>query len=56
MDDDVEQLYRGLADNTVSRIIDSLLRHDVILADEVGFAPLDETATQLLFRLVSCGL
>ena len=49
----VEQLYRGLADNTVSRVIDSLLRHDVILIDEVGFAPLDETATQLLFRLVA---
>jgi DNA replication protein DnaC len=49
----IEQLYRGLADNTVSRIIDGLLRNDVILIDEVGFAPLDETATQLLFRLVA---
>ena len=49
----IEQLYRGLADNTVSRVIDGLLRHDVILIDEVGFAPLDETATQLLFRLVA---
>jgi DNA replication protein DnaC len=49
----IEQLYRGLADNTVSRVIDSLLRHDMILIDEVGFAPLDETATQLLFRLVA---
>jgi DNA replication protein DnaC len=49
----VEQLYRGLADNTVSRIIDGLLRNDVILIDEVGFAPFDETGTQLLFRLVA---
>jgi DNA replication protein DnaC len=49
----VEQLYRGLADNTVSRVIDSLLRNDVLLIDEVGFAPLDETGTQLLFRLVA---
>lgn len=49
----VEQLYRGLADNTVSRIIDGLLRNDVLLIDEVGFAPLDETGTQLLFRLVA---
>jgi DNA replication protein DnaC len=49
----VEQLYRGLADNTVSRTIASLLRNDVILIDEVGFAPLDETGTQLLFRLIA---
>ena len=49
----VEQLYRGLADNTVSRVIDSLLRNDLLLLDEVGFAPLDETGTQLLFRLVA---
>lgn len=49
----IEQLYRGLADNTVGRIIGSLLRNDVILIDEVGFAPLDETGTQLLFRLVA---
>lgn len=49
----VEQLYRGMADNTVSRVIDGLLRNDVLLIDEVGFAPLDETGTQLLFRLVA---
>jgi DNA replication protein DnaC len=49
----VEQLYRGLADNTVSRVIDGLLRNDLLLLDEVGFAPLDETGTQLLFRLVA---
>ena len=33
--------------------IPALLRNDVILIDEVGFAPLDETGTQLLFRLVA---
>jgi DNA replication protein DnaC len=49
----IEQLYRGLADNTVGRSIAALLRNDVILIDEVGFAPLDETGTQLLFRLVA---
>src|SRR5437773_235769 len=49
----IEQLYRGLADNTVSRAIDALLRNDLLLIDEVGFAPLDETGTQLLFRLVA---
>ncbi len=49
----VETLYRGLADNTVGRVIDTLLRADLIIVDEVGFAPLDDTGTQLLFRLVA---
>lgn len=49
----VETLYRGLADNSVGRTIDTLLRNDVILVDEVGFAPLDATGTQLLFRFVA---
>ena len=46
-------LYRGLADNSVGRVIDTLLRHDLVLVNEVGFAPLNDTAAQLLFRLVS---
>ena len=49
----VETLYRGLADNSVGRVIDSLLRNDLILVDEVGFAPLDDTGAQLLFRFVA---
>ena len=49
----VDTLYRGLADNSVGKVIDSLLRNDLILVDEVGFAPLDDTGAQLLFRLVS---
>jgi hypothetical protein len=49
----VEALYRGLADNSVGRIIDQTLRHDLIIIDEIGFAPLDDTAAQLLFRLVA---
>ena len=49
----VETLYRGLADNTVGRTIDTLLRQDLLILDEIGFAPLDDTGTQLLFRLVA---
>ena len=49
----VETLYRGLADNSVGKTIETLLRHDLILVDEVGFAPLDDTGAQLLFRLVA---
>ena len=48
-----ETLYRGLADNSVGKVIDSMLRNDLILVDEVGFAPLDDTGAHLLFRLVS---
>ena len=48
-----ETLYRGLADNSVGKVIDSMLRNDLILVDEVGFAPLDDTGAQLLFRVVA---
>jgi DNA replication protein DnaC len=49
----VETLYRGLADNSVGRVIDTLLRADLVLVDELGFAPLDDTGAQLLFRFVA---
>ena len=49
----VDTLYRGLADNSVGRVIDGLLRNDLIILDELGFAPLDDTGAQLLFRLVA---
>jgi DNA replication protein DnaC len=49
----VETLYRGLADNSVGRLIDTLLRNDLVLVDELGFAPLDDTGAQLLFRFVA---
>jgi DNA replication protein DnaC len=49
----VETLYRGLADNSIAKIIDSLLRADLVIIDELGFAPLDLAGTQLLFRFVA---
>ncbi|MGE0067876.1 MAG: IS21-like element helper ATPase IstB [Microbacteriaceae bacterium] len=49
----VETLYRGLADNSVGRIIETTLRADLILIDEIGFAPLDDTGAQLFFRLIA---
>jgi len=49
----VDTLYRGLADNSVGRVITNLLRNDVVLVDELGFAPLDDTGAQLLFRFVA---
>jgi len=49
----VEDLYRGLADNSVGRILDQLLRADLVICDELGFAPLDARGSQLLFRFVA---
>ncbi len=49
----VETLYRGLADNSVGKLIDTLLRVDLVVIDELGFAPLDLTGTQLLFRFIA---
>lgn len=49
----VETLYRGMADNSVGRVVAGLLKHDLIVLDELGFAPLDETGAQLLFRFVA---
>ncbi len=51
----VEALYRALADNSVGRVIENLLRNDLIICDELGFAPLDDTGAQLLFRFVAAG-
>ena len=49
----VETLYRALADNSVGKVIETLLRCDLIICDELGFAPLDDTGAQLLFRFVA---
>jgi DNA replication protein DnaC len=49
----VETLYRGLADNSVGRVLEGILRADLILIDEIGFAPMDNTGAQLFFRLVA---
>ena len=48
-----ETLYRGLAGNSAGRVIGTMLRNDLILIDEAGFAPLDDTGAQLLFRVVA---
>jgi DNA replication protein DnaC len=49
----VENLYRGMADNSVGKLIDSTLRAELVIVDEVGFAPLDDNGAQLLFRFVA---
>lgn len=49
----IENLYRGLADNSVGRVVQQILKADLILIDEIGFAPMDPTGAQLFFRLVA---
>jgi DNA replication protein DnaC len=49
----VDTLYRGLADNSVGRVIENILRADLVVIDEIGFAPLDHTGAQLFFRLIA---
>jgi DNA replication protein DnaC len=49
----VDTLYRGLADNSVGRVIESILRAEFVIIDELGFAPLDHTGAELLFRFVA---
>jgi DNA replication protein DnaC len=49
----IEQLWRAVADNTVGRSIEQICRNDLIIIDEIGFAPLDHTGCQLLFRLIA---
>ena len=49
----VEWLYRFLADNTVAPAIETVCRNDLIIIDEIGFAPLDHTGCQHLFRLIA---
>jgi DNA replication protein DnaC len=49
----VEHLYRAVADNTVGKTIEAVCRNDLIIIDEIGFAPLDHTGCQLLFRLIA---
>jgi DNA replication protein DnaC len=49
----VETLYRGLADNSVGKTIESILRAEFVICDELGLAPLDDNGAQLLSRFVA---
>jgi len=49
----VETLYRGLADNSVGRVIEGLLRQDLVIVDDLGFAPRDDVGGQLFSRFVA---
>jgi len=52
-DELVEALYRGLADNSVGRLIAALLRNELVVLDDLGFTALERTAAEHLFRFVA---
>jgi DNA replication protein DnaC len=52
-DDLTEALYRGLADNTVGKLIQGLLRNELVILDDLGFTSMDRLAAEHLFRFVS---
>jgi hypothetical protein len=43
-------LIRPTVFGASGRLIEGLLRADLIIVDDLGFAPLDDTGAQLLFR------
>ncbi len=45
--------YFTAADNSVGKVIDQTLRSELVIVDEIGFTPLDDTGAQLLFRFVA---
>lgn len=49
----VDRFYKALADDTVTQTMNRLLRHDLIILDEVGFLELDGTGSDHLFQLVA---
>ncbi len=49
----IETLYRGLADNSVGRVIEQLMRCDYLILDRTRLCSPDDMGTQLLFRFVS---
>jgi len=49
----VEALYAALADGTVAKCIRSILKHDLIIIDEVGYQTMDDTASDHVFQLIA---
>ena len=49
----VNQLEQEKAAGRSGRIVETLLRHDLIVIDELGYLPFSQSGAQLLFHLVS---
>lgn len=49
----VNQLEQEKAAGRSGRIVETLLRHDLIVIDELGYLPFSQSGAQLLFHLIS---
>jgi DNA replication protein DnaC len=49
----VNQLEQEKAAGRSGRIVEALLRHDLIVIDELGYLPFSQSGAQLLFHLIS---
>jgi len=49
----VNQLEQEKIAGRSGRIVETLLRHDLIVIDELGYLPFSQTGAQLLFHLIS---
>ena len=49
----VNQLEQEKAAGRSGRLVETLLRHDLIVIDELGYLPFSQTGAQLLFHLIS---
>lgn len=49
----LDELHASLADHTYQKVFRRYIRVDVLIAEELGYLPLDRTKADYLFRLVS---
>jgi hypothetical protein len=49
----VNQLEQVKAAGKSGRLVETLLRHDLIIIDELGYLPFSQSGAQLLFHLIS---
>ena len=49
----VNQLEQERASGRSGRLVEALLRHDLIVIDELGYLPFSQSGAQLLFHLIS---
>lgn len=49
----ITELYAALADNSLDRKINNILKNDLIILDELGYVSMDETASDHIFQLVT---
>ncbi|NMA15578.1 MAG: ATP-binding protein [Clostridia bacterium] len=47
------ELYAALANNSLNKKINNILKNDLIILDELGYVSMDETASDHIFQLVT---